>query len=503
MAEGNPQAPIEEEASDSDEEEENRTFKQRVIDGAKYAARKTVYPIVASALLARDLFMKAAPPKPSMQVDELMKAQGFVPKHLAMIYNTFYSVGNAGEGEKLNEMDHVPVKYLHVMIGERKEWVHPLLECLAQLGGCLPEDPDDPDEEVMVSWDNFLYMFLRFNSLTREELSQFMFMSIVKILRQEDENFSTFHYLTDVQLDTFYERYRKCTIPAFSPRHVWFRELELRRYYASDFVEVSQRFAVLLNPAIHLQREMRKGIPSTHFWDKFDQETSYNRKLTIEFFMMKKTHVFLRGEPPLRETCDLLLPTALGYDPTVHYFKPQQPRPTLAAREHEANRMKAAEAKKLAKERKKYDPLLLPKELMPNSGVGGAPKTELGRSAKEQAVKTINGRIQPPVLNKRPDVHPDTVGKALAVSLTSAKVAQKYDHHVQMLKLQLEMNKQQQEGAPKPNTGVQPAGSVPGAVAPGSPMGRDNMPKKLRQPPPVATVDLPRWLRDIPLKYLD
>ena len=51
-----------------------------------------------------------------------MKAQGFVPKHLAMIYNTFYSVGNAGEGEKLNEMDHVPAKNLHVMIGERKEW---------------------------------------------------------------------------------------------------------------------------------------------------------------------------------------------------------------------------------------------------------------------------------------------------------------------------------------------------------------------------------------------
>ena len=51
-----------------------------------------------------------------------MKAQGLVPKHLAMIYNTFYSVGNAGEGEKLNEMDHVPAKNLHVMIGERKEW---------------------------------------------------------------------------------------------------------------------------------------------------------------------------------------------------------------------------------------------------------------------------------------------------------------------------------------------------------------------------------------------
>merc|ERR1719201_1677286 len=433
-----------------------------------------------------------------------------------MIYNTFYSVGNAGEGEKLNEMGHVPAKNLHVMIGERKEWVQPLLECLAQLGGCLPEDPDDPDEEVMVSWDNFLYMFLRFNSLTREELSQFMFMSIVKILRQEDENFSTFHYLTDVQLDTFYERYRKCTIPAFSPRDVWFRDLELRRYYASDFVEVTQRFAVLLNPAQHLQREMRRDIPSTGFWDKFDHETSYNRKLTIEFFMMKKTHVFLRGEPPLRETCDLLLPTALGYDPSIHYHKAPPPKATLAAREHEANRMKAVEAKKLRMESKKHNPLMLQKELFQTPGAGPQ-RTELGRSAKEQAVKTINGRIQPPVLNKRPDVHPDTVGKALSVSLTSAKVAQKYEAHVKMLHTQLQLNQEQAMGGnpakaalyaakKKDDDGLQP-GSVPGTVGSASrsqsPKGPQKAPKKIRQPPPVASVDLPRWMRDIPLKYLD
>ena len=34
-----------------------------------------------------------------------MRTQGFVPKHLHMIYNTFYTIGNTGEGEKLNEME--------------------------------------------------------------------------------------------------------------------------------------------------------------------------------------------------------------------------------------------------------------------------------------------------------------------------------------------------------------------------------------------------------------
>jgi hypothetical protein len=517
MAENPPAAaPVVDDDDDSDEEVEKPKLKERVINGAKNFARLTVMPVIAGGLMVKQYFFKAAPPKPAMQVEELMRTQGFVPKHLHMIYNTFYTIGNTGEGEKLNEMDHVPRNNLSVLIKERKEWVEPLLDCLAQLGGCLPDDPDDEEEEVMVAWDDFLYMFLRFNSLTREELAQFMFMAIVKILRQERDDFGTFHYISDVHLDHFYERYRKCTIPAFSPRDVWFKDLELRRYYASDFVEVTQRFSVLLNPAVHLQRETRRDIPSTSFWDKFDQETSYNRKLTIEFFMMKKTHVFLRGEPPLRETCDLLLPTALGYDPAIHYHKPEKPKATLAAREYEANRLKALEAKKLLLAKKKHDPLKIPLELMPNSkGV----RTELGRSAKEQQVKTINGRIQPPVLNKRPDVHPDTVGKALSVSLTSAKVAQKFDHHVKQLQYQLQMNQEQQlagnpsqaalYGKKKEEDGVQP-GSVPGTVPSASrakspqPGGyRPNQPKKLRQPPPVASVDLPRWMRDIPLKYLD
>jgi hypothetical protein len=504
------QAGVVEEDDDDSEEEEKPTFKERVTNTAKYIGRTVVSPVVDTALFAKRLFFKAAPPKPALQVEELMRTQGFLPKHLLQIYNTFYMVGNAGE-EKLNEMDHVPVKNLQCLVRDRKEWVEPLLDCLVQLGGCLPEDPDDPEEEVMVAWDDFLYMFLRFNSLTREELAQFMFMSIVKILRQERDDFGTFHYISDEHLDAFYERYRKCTIPAFAPRDVWFKDLELRRYYASDFVEVTQRFAVLLNPAVHLQRECRRGIPSTGFWDKFDHETSYNRKLTIEFFMMKKTHVFLRGEPPLRETCDLLLPTALGYDPSIHYQKPVKPRMTLAAREHEANRLKALEAKKLARTQKKHDPLMMPKELYPTTG---APRTELGRSAKEIAVKTINGRIQPPVLNKRPDVHPDTVGKALSVSLTTARVAQKYEAHVKMLELQLAMNQEQQMGGgvssktmakltkEETGDGVQP-GSVPGTVGSRSPKGASGPPKKVRQPPPVASVDLPRWMRDIPLKYLD
>merc|ERR1719498_1186517 len=105
--------------------------------------------------------------------------------------------------------------------------------------------------------------------------------------------------------------------------------------------------------------------------------------------------------------------------------------------------MKAVEKKKLLMAHKKHNPLLLPKELYPDTG---APKTELGRSAKEQEVKTINGRIQPPILNKRPDVHPDTVGKALSVSLTAAKVEQKYEAHVKMLHTQLQLNQEQAMG---------------------------------------------------------
>merc|ERR1711871_1837852 len=129
-------------------------------------------------------------------------------------------------------------------------------------------------------------------------------------------------------------------------------------------------------------------------------------------------------------------------------------------------------------ESKKHNPLMLQKELF---NTGGQQKTELGRSAKEQEVKTINGRIQPPILNKRPDVHPNTVGKALSVSLTTARVAQKYDAHVKMLEMQLKINQEQQMGGSasakmftkkETDDGVQP-GSVPGSTSRSpSPKGR-------------------------------
>jgi hypothetical protein len=238
---------------------------------------------------------------------------------------------------------------------------------------------------------------------------------------------------------------------------------------------------------------MRSGIPQLAFWDSFDHETSYNRKLTMEFFMIRKTHCFLRGgEPPLRETCDLLLPAAMGYDPAEHYTHPLPPKITLAARETEANRQKAAAAKKKALYTKP-DVMAIPMELRPKNLQGG--HNELGRSANEQTVKTVNGRIQPPELNKRPDVHPDTVGKSLSLSLQRAVAEQKYEHHVQTMQFQLQMNMQQQMGGKDSRYNLKKDNTMQSS-------GMSAPPKKMRQPPPVASVDLPRWMRDVPLKFL-
>merc|ERR1719310_1036904 len=67
-----------------------------------------------------------------------------------------------------------------------------------------------------------------------------------------------------------------------------------------------------MNPCVHLLRELQGHMPSLDFWDNLDRGEVYNRKVTHEFFMIKKFHVFLRGEPPFRESCDMLLPDALG-----------------------------------------------------------------------------------------------------------------------------------------------------------------------------------------------
>ena len=84
--------------------------------------------------------------------------------------------------------------------------------------------------------DEFLYVFLRFNSLSKVELCQTMFYIIIK-----DVKSWTIHYLTSTQLHEYFEVYRDCPVKSFNTGEISFATLPLHRYYISDFVELCHR----------------------------------------------------------------------------------------------------------------------------------------------------------------------------------------------------------------------------------------------------------------------
>lgn len=249
-------------------------------------------------------FIQASPPEPCEDVEDLLDHLHIGPRELLDIYHVFHDLAqqqsDENEGEIIHIAGEVSVDICEKLVKSRRKWVARILRQLLVLGECTS----------IVSWDKFLYVFLQFNSLSRVELCQMLFLIIVEEVESE-----TFHYLTADQLQEFYYDWEKCPVRAFSTEYISFEKLPLSRYYMSDFCELVQRFTQLINPTIHLQRSIQELIPSLDFWDYFDRGDIACRKITKDFFRMEKTRIYLRGDPPFRETCDMLLPDALGSKP--------------------------------------------------------------------------------------------------------------------------------------------------------------------------------------------
>lgn len=193
-----------------------------------------------------------------------------------MMYSVFHELRQNEREEVVKTAVAVQFDSLYYIIPTRRRWVENLLQSLMFLGGC-----DDVKEEV--TWDSFLYILLQFCSLSKVELCQALFLIILKNLESKVE-----HYVTMDQLIEFYGFYAKCPVTSFNTRAIDFTRLPLRRYYVQDFAELVQRFVVLLNPAIHLQRCLQESLPSVHFWDNFHRSEVIVRKVTTDFFQMEK-----------------------------------------------------------------------------------------------------------------------------------------------------------------------------------------------------------------------
>jgi hypothetical protein len=88
---------------------------------------------------------------------------------------------------------------------------------------------------------------------------------------------------------------------------IHFSNFPLARYYVTDFTEVCFLYSPLVNPLLDLQRQFQHILPSMRFWDRYDFLPGMNRRITLDFFLIKRANVSMTSSSALQETCDLLL----------------------------------------------------------------------------------------------------------------------------------------------------------------------------------------------------
>lgn len=244
--------------------------------------------------------IRAAPPEPSPQISDLLEDLQIGPREYHRIYNTFHKIGQQDEDKVVSSVTEVSEKAVGSLVRTRRRYVLHMLHHLLVLGGCQNEVP----------WESFVYVLMRFCSLSQNELSHVLFLMILREVESP-----RLHYVTLDQLQQFYAMYDNCPAKGFNTSEIVWEELPLTRYYPPEFAELAERFRCLCNPIKHLQKELRASLPSQDFWNDLRRDAIFNRKISVEFFMQEKNHVFLRGVPQAQETCDLLLPEALGAKP--------------------------------------------------------------------------------------------------------------------------------------------------------------------------------------------
>lgn len=244
--------------------------------------------------------IKSSPPEPCEEVMELFD-QLEMPKNAQhMMYLVFHELKQGTEEDVVEVATEIERSSVAELIFTRRRWCEHILEQIISFGGIEDEDP--------ICWDDFLYILLQFCSCSKVELCQCLFLVIVGHVKSNTSN-----YLTMEQLVEFYSMYNKCPVTSFNTRAIDFTRLPLRRYYVEDFTELIQRFTPLLNPMIHLQRSLQEFMPSISYWDNHHRTEVICRKITLDFFKMEKTRCYLWGEPPFRESCEMLAPEALGF----------------------------------------------------------------------------------------------------------------------------------------------------------------------------------------------
>eukprot|EP00933_Yihiella_yeosuensis_P055679 TRINITY_DN54544_c0_g1_i1.p1 TRINITY_DN54544_c0_g1~~TRINITY_DN54544_c0_g1_i1.p1 ORF type:complete len:459 (+),score=87.20 TRINITY_DN54544_c0_g1_i1:84-1460(+) len=218
-------------------------------------------------------FTKSKPGETVQEVTELMADLKVTPRMINQFHAVFKNLQQYDSLLLKKGSDEVTVESLLRMVKSERIWVAKILILLLDIAGFRD----------IISWNGFLYVFLQFCSLSKLELCQVLFFCVTKEVKSW-----TVNYLTSTQLREFYDDYYGCPIASFNTQTIDFSKLPLAKYRMQDFIELCYRFSQLINPCLHLQRSMQQSMPSLRYWTDYDNVRTLNRKITIDFFRVKK-----------------------------------------------------------------------------------------------------------------------------------------------------------------------------------------------------------------------
>jgi hypothetical protein len=219
-------------------------------------------------------FSAVAPPDLAPEVVNLLAELNFSNRDVNHLYRIF---------QQMRQHDPITVGTLEfevctssllMLVRTDRDWIQKIMYGLIELGGY----------NNIVPWDGFLFVSLRFCSLSKIELCQVLFFIIAK----QQKSWSL-HTLTNSQLEEFYDDWNNCPISSFDTGTIGFDKLPRTRYGMVDFIELCTLYGPLINPVLHLQRSMQQSVPGLRFWGDYDRIKVQNRFIPLDFFRYRKS----------------------------------------------------------------------------------------------------------------------------------------------------------------------------------------------------------------------
>lgn len=229
--------------------------------------------LIASARYCVSRCLQTKPPDPDDSIIELLMELKITPRQVNDMYRTFTRMKQHDPLESSHGQYEVSSKSMQRMIREKREWVGHLLGNLLSLADC----------RETVGWNEFLFVFLQYCTLSKLEMCQVVFY----VIALQSKSW-TVHFLTTTQLEEFYDDFQECPVRAFNTKAIDFAKLPSAKYYMTDFVDLGYRFSQLINPFLHIQRELQRAMPSVAFWGDVDNIRIQNRSLGIGFLRHKR-----------------------------------------------------------------------------------------------------------------------------------------------------------------------------------------------------------------------